>query len=253
MTWLRRLGGVVVILFSTVGIVCCAAGVVGIWVGYQKAFQTIQSIWEKLDGGLERVSTANQNVRNAAERARTDLAALRKESAGLDDADRRSALAIRTLIRQRAGPDLDELGGRMATLADTATALTSLLQSFQDAPLGQSSLIDADQLASRADDAKRLSAILRRLDDLAGDGDRKLARDEIDTETSQVELILEKCQAAVEQWRSGLDATRERAAQIKRKIVGWLTLAAIGVTGLVTWIGMGQVSLFAHGVKWCRR
>jgi hypothetical protein len=252
---IRRLAGLIATLISGVGIIICGAGIVGTWTCHHRVTEKVNAIWGKLDGGLERVSTASQNVRRASERARAELASVRTESAGLDgdrEAKRRSALAVHALLQRKVGPNIDELGGRLGTLADTATAASSLLQTFQEVPLGRSSVIDPDELTRRAGEAQRLSAILQRLDDAVGDGDRLVGSIDVKSATSEVDLVLQRCQRAVEEWQTSVDLTRQRLGDLKEKIVGWLTWAAIVVTVLVAWVGAGQISLFAHGVKWCR-
>ena len=252
---LRRLGGVIVLLLSTVGTVCCAAGIIGTWILYQGVSQRVQRITDRLDSGLHRVSAANRNVQLALGKARADVANVSKESADLGGGGAKSRLAartIRTLIRQQAGPDIDELGGRLATLSDSAVAVASLLASFQEVPLSLGSQIDPDQLKRRADEAQRLSSILRQLEAVVGDGDTETSRQRVAAATSEVDLFLQQCQATVDAWQSDLDATRGDLARVKAKLPGWLTWAAIAVTVLCSWVGAGQISLFAHALRWCR-
>jgi hypothetical protein len=252
---LRRLVGAIAALISAIGIVVCAAGIAGVWIGHQRITDKARTITAKFDGGLERVSVANQNVRRAADRARADVALVRKESADLNgdhETRRRAARTIGTLIQQRVGPAVDEFGGRLATVSDTAAAAASLLETLQEAPLGQLPLFDPDQLTQRASEVQRLSAILRRLELAVADGDSNTASREVVDATGEVDLVLQKCQATIEEWQSGLDTTRERLAQFERKVIAYLTLVAIAVTALVAWVAAGQVSLLVHAVKWLR-
>jgi hypothetical protein len=253
---LRRLVGAVVLLLSTVGTVCCVAGVFATWILYPGVSERVQRITDRLDTGLQRVSAANQNVQLAVGKARADVANVSKESADLGGGGAKSRLAartIRSLIRQQAGPDTDELGGRLATLSDSAVAVSSMLESFQEGPLALAPRIDPDQLKRRADEAQRLSSILRRLEVAVGDGDTETGRQKVAEATSEVDLVLQKCQATVDAWQSGLDAARDDLAHVKAKIPGWLTCAAIAMTVLCSWVGAGQISLFVHALRWCRR
>jgi hypothetical protein len=251
----RRLVGVVALLLSMVGTVCCVAGIIGIWMLCQGVSQRVQRISDRLDGGLQRVSAATQHVQLAVGKARAEVANVGKESADLGgggDKSRRAARAIRTLIRQQAGPDMDDLGGRLATLSDSAAAVSSLLQSFQELPLAQASRIDPDQLQRRAEEVQQLSAILRRLEPTLGDGDKEGSSQEVAAATSQVDRVLERCEATVTDWQSNLDGARDDLAQVKAKILGWLTWTAIAVTVLCSWVAAGQICLFARALRWCR-
>ena len=128
MRLLRRVGGVLVLLLSAVGIIGCASGIIGIWMLYQSVSDKVQTISARLDVGLQRVSAANQNVGRAIERARADVATVSKGSADLGgggERGRRASRALRTVIQQQAGPNIDDLGGRLATLSDAAVAVAS--------------------------------------------------------------------------------------------------------------------------------
>src|SRR5262249_45011597 len=129
MRLLRRLGGAGVLLLSTVGIIGCVAGIVGIWMFHQRFSEKVETISAKLDVGLQRVCDANQNVRSAVDRARADVANIGKESADLGgggEKSRRASRTLRTLIVQQVGPNMDDLGGRLATLSDAAAVISSL-------------------------------------------------------------------------------------------------------------------------------
>jgi hypothetical protein len=178
-----------------------------------------------------------------------------KESADLGGGGAKSRLAARTIrsvIQKQAGPNIDELGGRLATLSDSAAAVSSLLETVQEVPLARAPRIDPDQLKQRADEAQRLSSALRRLEVAVGDGDSASGKQEVVEATGKVDLALQKCQDTVEAWQSGLDAVGDDLARARAKILGWLTLAAVAVTVLCSWVGAGQVSLFAHALRWCR-
>jgi len=251
----RRLVGAVVLLLSTVATLSCVTGIIGIWMLSQGVSERVHRITNRLDAGLQRLSAANEDVQVAVGKARADVANVGKGSAdfsGGGKKGRRAARTIRALLEQQAGPDMDELGGRLATLSDSAIAVSSLLASFQEVPLARASRIDSDQLKRRAHEARQLSSILRRLEVAVGDGDTETDRKEVGAATGEVDLFLQKCQATVDAWQSDLDATRDDLTHVKAKILGWLTCAAIAVTVLCSWVGAGQISLFAHALRWCR-
>jgi hypothetical protein len=255
MRLLRRLIGVVVLLLSMVGTVCCVAGIIGIWMFCQGLSERVQRTADRLDAGLQRVSIATQNVQLAVGKARADVANVGKESADLGGSEkksRRAARTIRALIQQQAGPDMDELGGRLATLSDSAIAVSSLLDSFQEVPLAQAPRLDSGQLKRRAEEARQLSSLLRRLEIAVGDGDAENSRQEVVTATRKADLVLQKCQATVDAWHSDLAVSGDDLAQVRAKVLGWLTYAAIAVTVLCLWVGAGQVSLLTHALRWCR-
>src|ERR1700676_5214531 len=78
MRLLLRCVGALVLLLSTFGIVCCVAGVVGVWMLRQTASEKVLNISTRLDVGLQRASDANEKVRRALEKARADVAKVGK-------------------------------------------------------------------------------------------------------------------------------------------------------------------------------
>jgi len=255
MRLLRRFGGAIVLLLSTVGVLCCVAGAIGVWIFNQQASHRVQNISEQLDAGLERASVANQNAQRAVGKARAEVAKVGKESTDLGGSGERSrggSRALRTFIQQQVGPNLNDLSGRLATLSDAAVAVSTLLQSLQELPANRTRRIKPDQLERWGDEAQQLSEKLRRLEAAVGNGEKATTSTEVAGATSEVDLILQKCQTRMDAWQSDLEAARDDLRQAKAEILGWLTPAAIVGTLMCLWMAAGQISLFAHALRWCR-
>jgi hypothetical protein len=188
-------------------------------------------------------------------KARAEAAKVGKESTELGGGGERSRAlspALRTLIQQQVGPNLNDLSGRVATLSDAAAAVSTLLHSFQELPASRTGRIKPDQLERWGDEAQQLSGTLRRLDAIVGNGEKATTSREVAATTSEVDLILQKCQARMDVWQSDLDAAREELRHVKAEILGWLTPAAIVGTLLCLGVAAGQISLLAHALRWCR-
>jgi len=255
MKLLRRFGGAIVLLLSAAGIVGCVIGIIGIWLFCQPVSERVQKISAGLDVGLQRAAAANQNVQRAVGKARANVAKVRKESSDLGDGRAKSsrvARSLRTLIQQQVGPDLEDVSGRLATLSDATVAVSSVLKSFQELRPNRDRHIRPDQLEGWVDGVQQLSATLRRLENLVGDGNKEASGQEVAAATSEVDVALQRCLARVEDWQSDVDAARKGMQQVTAQVLGWLTLAAIAVTLMLGWVAIGQISLFAHALRWCR-
>jgi hypothetical protein len=251
----RRVGGVFVLLLSFVGIIGCVAGIIAIWVFSQRLPERAQRVTDRLESGLERVSVAGQNIQSAMARARTDMANIDKESANLSERgekNRRASRAIRTILQQNARPDLDDLTGRLATLSDAAVAVTSLMQSFQEISPGRVSPIDPGDLNRRADDVQQISSTLRRLEAAVGDGEKDTSQRDVEGATSDVDSVLQRCQAGLENWQSDLTSIRADVARVREQAPRWMIYVAVAVTVLCLWMGAGQLSLFGRALRWCQ-
>jgi hypothetical protein len=255
MRLLLRFGALMILLLSAVGIIGCASGIIGLWMFYPSVSDKAHTTLARLVVGLQRVSAANQNVRRAIERARADVATASKESAdsgGGAEKGRRTSRALRTVIQQ-AAPNIDDLGGRLATLSDAAAAVSSLLESFQGLPTGPRLRVEPDLLKRRADEAQQLSASLRRLEAALGDGEKGTSSQEVAARTREVDQVLEKCQVAMDSWQPDLDAALEDLARVKAQMATWLRFGAIAMTVLFVWAGAGQISLFGRALGWLKR
>jgi len=252
---LRRFAGAIVVVLSLATIIACVAGIVGIWICYPRVSEKVETISARLDAGLERVSSANQNVRGALERARADMAAVNKESADLGGGEkgRLASRTLRSVIQRQAARNIDDLGGRLATLSDAAVAVSSLLESFEELPIGSKVQADPDMLNGRAEEARRLSASLRKLEAALGDEGKETSSREVAATTSEVAHFLENCQATLDGWQSDLDTAREDLTRINAQIVRWQPWVAIALTILLAWVAAGQISLLAHSLKWVKR
>lgn len=74
MNLLRRLLGILVLLFSTACLIGCITAIVGIWKARQDLSEKTRTASGRLQVGLERASTANRNVGRALDKARDDVA-----------------------------------------------------------------------------------------------------------------------------------------------------------------------------------
>jgi hypothetical protein len=255
MRLLRRTVGAVVLLLSAVGIVSCLAGAVGVWVFRQAASEKVTTISARLEVGLQRASVATQNVRRALETASADVGRVSKGSADLgrgNETSRLAAGAMRGILRQVVGPEINEVGGRLATLSDAAVAVSSLLQSFQELPAGPTGRTTPDQMERLAGQASQLSASLQRLQAVVGDGEKGASEHEVVAAAGEIESVLRRSRATVDGWQSDLDAARDRLPHLKSEALRWLTLVAVAVSALCAWVGVSQISLFAHAWGWCR-
>jgi hypothetical protein len=241
------------LLLSAAGVLCCVTGIIGVWIVRQRASHKVENIPGRLNLGLERVSLANQNAQGAVGKARSEVAKVGKGLIDLEGGGERSrggSRALRTLIHQQVGPNLNALSGSLATLSDAAVAVSALLQSFQELPASRTGRIKPDQLERWGGEAQQLSGTLRRLESVVGNEDEATTTKELAAATSDVDLILQKCQEKEDVWQSDLEPAREDLRHVKVEILGWLTPAAIVATLLCLWMAVGQISLFAHALGW---
>jgi hypothetical protein len=255
MALLRRLGAALVLVLAAAGLVGCAGAVVGVWLVWRDAPGRADEVLARVDAGLRRASAATENVRSAVRKARADVAEAAKKSADLGEGGqkgRAASRALKTVVRKKVGPGIEDLRGRLATCSDAAVAASSLLESLQELPLGQTGRIQPGKLELWEAETRQLSTKLRRLQAAVGEGGKQAGGQQVAAATDEVDAVLRRCQAKADAWQSGLDAAREQLRHVRAKVPDWLTLAAIAVTVLAAWMAAGQASLFAHALSWLR-
>ena len=156
------------------------------------------------------------------------------------------------MIQQQAAPNIDDLGGRLATLSDAAVAFSSLLESAQKMRTGPRVGVEPESLKRQADEAQQLSVRLRKLEAALDDGDKGTSSQEVAT-TNEVDHVLEQCQVAVDNWQTDLDAVSADLARARAQVVDWMTYVAIAMTVLLMWVGAGQISLLGRAREWLKR
>jgi hypothetical protein len=252
---LRRVLAAITLALGALGIMICVLGVVGIWILRAKANHTVTRMDAAVGVGVQRASSAIQNVRRALEQAKIDVQRLSDEAANLGpepEKNRRSANLLRKLVRERVGANLNDLEGRLMTGADAAAAIASLLQSMQELPMGRPARLDPDSLERATNQASQLAASLHKLQTALGEDDQIAVAPEVAAASRDVSRVLERCQTIANDWQADLDDVREQSAQLKQHILGWLTVAAILLTAVCAWAAVSQLSLCAHAWKWMR-
>lgn len=84
MRQLIRCVGALGVLLCTVGIGCCVAGVVGVWMFRQTASEQVLDICARLEAGIQRAAAANDSARRAQQNARAGVAKVQDQGT-LDD------------------------------------------------------------------------------------------------------------------------------------------------------------------------
>ena len=251
---LARALGAIFLVLAAAGIVCCVAAI-KVWSLQQVVARIVERIDARVEVGVQRTSAVNQSVQHTLQTARDAVKRVNDRAADLgpDPGKNRAATAVlQNLLQQQVGPNINELGGRLATFSDAAAVVASVLESFQELPLGEAKLLNPDRLERATDQASQLSAALRKLQASVGESDKAITKDEVVAAVSDLSLVLRKCQATLDNWQSDLNSALEQLARLKTQILGWLTFAAVAVTAFCAWGLVSQISLAAHAWKWVR-
>ena len=248
--------GAMVLLLSAVGIVCCSAGIVGIWMFHQTESRS-EDYHRPIDDGLQ--SACRSLARNAS-------AALDKP-ARVWTTWKKAVPPLGVAARQRTVSQ-PALSGSWSSSRSDAISTTSVcgwprcrrwprrvsssLQSFQESPPGQTGHIHRYKLEGRDGPGGDSPLPFRPLEVVAGDGNKESSEREVAAASSAVSLALQKCQAKVDDWQSQLETARQELQHARTEILRWFTPAMIAVAFACAWVAVGQVCLFGHALHWLR-
>jgi hypothetical protein len=244
------------VLLAAVGFVGCVTVIVGAWVARQKASEKVRAVAACAGDGLERATTIDDKLDQALQKARNDMKTFNEQADGLgskdDESKRRSTGLIRRRVESELGPNLHELRGRLATFSDAAVAVASLLKSYQEMRPSSANRLKPEQIEAVSESATKLAAVSRRLQTAVGDGDKSIEDKEIRAAIKEVDSLLERCQNVVDDLHTDLMQARTDLPHLEAEVQWWMMAIAIAITVLFAWGALGQVSLFAHGLNWCR-
>lgn len=243
---LFRLIAAVTLLLATIVFLGCVGAIVGIWIFQHKVSEKVESVFAQLDPGLQRASEAIQGVSRSLTTVSADVALARKGPREPDD------LYAREAWRRQVVGYFQTLIGRLRVFVQAENTVSSLLRGVQDLPLSEAVHINPDKLDRAAEQAKQLSATLEELPARFGSKDREVTETEVVAVANDLARALQRCQETVADWQADLDAGRAELPQFKARVLRWLTLTALAGTGVCVWVGLSQLSLFAHAWRWPR-
>jgi hypothetical protein len=249
-----RLLGALLALLGAAGVLLCIAGIVASWVAEAELRQRADRLLGRLDGPVRLTARSLAQVREALEAARAQVDTLHratgpepsKQPAGFME---RAALH---LIAWRLGPRLGEVRQQVDSATEVAVAANTLLEHLQGLPLAEAAGLDAGQMRDVSQQLDGLTASAEQLGALLGQaagGGPPGAR----PDTSRLREGLERAAVSVGNLERQTVEVREKLAQLRTRLPGWLTATAVGLTVFLLWMGVGQCSLFLHGWSLLRR
>ena len=251
MRLLRGLPGVIAVVLSAVGIVACVAGVVVIWFLRPTAISMIDGLDAQVVAAVQRVSDANQRVQHALDKARSDVLRVKSQAADFrlePGKSKRASDVLRNLVQEQLGPDVNDLGNRLAAASDAGVVLASFVRSLREISLGPAGDIAPSKLQPATNQAPQLQAALQGLRATAGEN-KAVTEQQVIAVATEMEGLLQRCKVAVDDWQSDLDHALDALPRVKEKALDCMMVAAIFSTALCLWVGAGQISLFVHGWK----
>lgn len=246
----RRAAGMLLVLLGGLGVILSVAGVVGCWVVRQSLTRTASRVCERSERLLAVTADSLRQVQAGLDEARGDLDALHdgaKVPAPREPEMRRSRQLLLKKLASQFSSRLDGAQRTATAVAETVVVLNALLEQLDEVPLAQTGRLDLDTVRDTSDRLTNLAASARRLnlllDELpGGEGGAEAAQ-----QASRMKEALSQAATRVEELTDRVDEARARVADLRSRLPVRLTAAAVLLTVLFVWAGVGQLSLLARG------
>jgi hypothetical protein len=248
----RRTTGIMAMILGVVGILVSGALIFGCW-------WFLSSVNQRTSQALERVETILDATSASFDQVRTSLQAADRELQNIREAEKRPAetksrqpqlgKAASRRLASKLTASLGDTQHSVRIAVDTAVVVNSLLDGLDEVPLVHLSKLDTAQLQEVSE---RVSTLTSRAQKLQAMLETSSGSGEVDEETSRIREILSQVTVALLKVADRIDVAKGRVGELRSRINGWLLAAAIGLSVILLWIGIGQWSLLAHGWSWCR-
>ena len=243
----RSAAATLLILLGAAGFLLCVAGIAGCWIFRPSLSRRASQACERAEKALGVTADSLRQVAAALERARTDLDAIQAATGPADPRQPEGQAPRRTLARKLAGeltPRLDSARRGLNAVVETSVVLNSLLEGLDEIPLVHMTAVDSEQLRDVEGRLAALSASAQELQARLGPAG---PGDETGEFGARMREALSRANTGVGGLIDRAGEAQARVAELRRRLPGWLTAAAVAATVLLFWGALGQLSLFVHG------
>ena len=247
MRLLRRFVAVLFIVLGLAGLTACIIGVVYCLRIRETAIDRAGQSSERV---VKLLGVARKNlvvVKSSLTNAQAKLHAVRR-TAGPTAA---KGIPFRGVMAKQlagdVGVNLGDARQTLGTVTDMAVVVNSLLEGIRELPLTQTDTLDMDRIERVSGGVNALIGKGQELDGLLGQDSTGADESKIDENTQIMAEVLADSINAIAEVFERVTKIEKRLVEIRPNLNRWITLAVIGVTVVLFWVALGQVSLLVHG------
>lgn len=252
---LPRIGALLVVLLSGLGIALSAAAVAAGWVVRPEVTRRTVRACEGTEQLLLVTADSLRDVRAGLTAARRDLESfsdsLREPPPPEPEKQRLRQFFLRQLANQLT-PRLENSQRILAGAAVSGVVLSGFLDHFDVVPLAGVGRLDPAKLQGAANNLTELAAAavrLTRMLDETPDGQSDAA---VAAQAARMKEALTLASTRADEVSDWVGTAQPRVVELRNRLPTWITVAAVGVTIFFLWFGAGQLSLLARAWTWIR-
>jgi uncharacterized phage infection (PIP) family protein YhgE len=253
----KRVLAVAVMVLSVVMVVLFLAGIVGTWVANKAVTDATVQVLTKVDTVLGRTDQAVTRLDTAVGNARDRVAAFDENvaSAGENFADNPVILtAISEKLDLGIGPAVEEVGGTVQTIRETALSAQNALQALNALPF-----IDIGGSVAEEGTLQRLSDGVANLTQGVQEirGGVREAKAGASTAvalllgrgTARLDAGLENIETTLSGYGDQVSALRTRVSDFQSSVTFWLDVASVVISLFLLWLVFAHVVTFVFGLS----
>jgi chromosome segregation ATPase len=257
----KRLSGLILVGLGAVGAVVCLLGIAGVWIGAFRLRQVNSRLFRHADQLIVQVDQRAAQAREAVGGTRDLADALKqtlKESATELLAGRVASLPEIENIERRLASAMERTDALLDVSASTVDSIEQLLAAV--ASEGNADLQEPSDLmaaiqptrASLTNASERLADVQRCLAEIRERRGVNVNLAEITKLSLGIVAKLDIVQTQIDAFRSRLDQTKSRSAQLQHRIGTWILAGQCLILLLIAWVGAGQFCLLLQGRRLLR-
>lgn len=251
MNVLRKILAIIVMILAGLGMVLCAAGLIGAWVVNAPAKNAVTGALGAVESYAALANQTLQGVGDNVSEVKAEVEQVNQRLANVTDQDRAQlAAAVQQKLDQTIGPKLERANATANAIGQTAVKLNQTLESVNRIP-GVAVPTFTDELqaiGARVQDAEAAVAEVRStVSDANFDGSRAQAA------TARITSGLNTVQETLTKAQARLASASTAVTAVGARVTGWIDLISIFSSLLFVLFGAGQFFLFKAALNWFRR
>jgi peptidoglycan hydrolase CwlO-like protein len=251
-TFLKRTGGVVVIIISGLVLLAMVLGVTGLWAlrgGMNNltaaVFSPIDSALTTVGNALEKVDTRVSSARTRVSNAQTFVEQLGENLPGNGVV----LSAISETVGVQMGTEIDAANESVSNALDLTNGANNAIEALNKLPnFNVPALTNASQALE-----ERMTTLRDRVQQLRTDmeamveGRLQITSSRVNSLLEDLDGSLEAIQSKVNEQIGSVQQSQARITALKSDIEGWITIGTVVSTIFLVWIALSQVAMLMYG------
>jgi len=251
-TFVKRTGGVLVMIISALVLLASIGGVIGLWIANDQAHNLTAAVFAPLESGLNTATGALENANTHLTNARTRVSNAQQTVAQLGQNISGSGAvlgAISDTVGAKLGTEIDEARESTRNTLAFVNGINNSIIALNELPNVNLPTL-TDELNSLD---SRITTLEGKIQDLRTEiqqiiqGKIQVTASRINNLLADLDSGLQNIQSVVNKSMGNIQQRQAQLASMKSDISSWITIGWIAATVFLLWIAISQVVMIRYG------